>query len=491
MRSYDVSDMLTSINDTAPSGTIYANSITIDAAGRTTAENETTPAQPFTAPTAVSVTYDADNRLATVNGTAVTFDADGNMLSGPAPGTLTNTGYSYSARNQLIEAGGFAYTYGVLGNRIGIQSPLNSFTKFVVDPQAALDRVLSRTVSGSTGVSTTYYVYGLGLIGEETNGAYAAYHFDTRGSTVALTDINANLTDSFSYGPYGELNNHTGSSTTPFQYNGQFGIQTDPNGLLYMRARYYNPAIRRFINQDVLFGNLDPGISLNRFAFANGNPVSLMDPFGLCSEDIASLNRFYADNTAFTNADVLPGMSFQNKFVTYGDEFYIDPGNFILTAGGGYTVYQSSTRTGLQDVTFDLLNLLGMTSGVEEGLSALKSGIEAIAADTGTQATVDLYRAVSPAELNDIMSTGTFRSVPGAFEGKQFGLSLADTIKFADATPDTAAVIKATIPRSTFQQLEFSTNIDPFIFKNGVITAQPGAQMNLLNSTVISITHAF
>jgi YD repeat-containing protein len=233
-RAYDGSGMLISINDTAPWGTIYADSITIDAAGRTTAENETTPVQPFTLPAAFSATCDADNRISTVNGTAVTFDADGNMLSGPAPGTLTNTGYSYNARNQLIEAGGFAYTYRVLGNRIAVRSPLNAYTTFVVDPNAPLDRVLSRTVSGPTGVSTTYYVYGLGLIGEETAGVYTAYHFDPRGSTVALTDINANVTDSFSYGPYGELNNHTGFSTTPFQYNGQFGVQTDSNGLLYM-----------------------------------------------------------------------------------------------------------------------------------------------------------------------------------------------------------------------------------------------------------------
>jgi hypothetical protein len=52
-----------------------------------------------------------------------------------------------------------------------------------------------------------------------------------------------------------------------------------------MRARYYNPQICRFVSQDVLFGDLNPGISLNRFAFANGNPVSLIDPFGLCAVD--------------------------------------------------------------------------------------------------------------------------------------------------------------------------------------------------------------
>lgn len=107
---------------------------------------------------------------------------------------------------------------------------------------------------------------------------------DSRGSTIALTDVTGTVTDQFGYGPYGEALGHTGTSDTPFQFNGQFGVQTDPNGLLYMRARYYNPAIRRFVNQDVLFENIDPGISLNRFAFANGNPVSLMDPFGLCAQ---------------------------------------------------------------------------------------------------------------------------------------------------------------------------------------------------------------
>ena len=52
---------------------------------------------------------------------------------------------------------------------------------------------------------------------------------------------------------------------------------TDPNGLLYMRARYYNPFLCRFINAD------PSGFSggLNFYAYANGNPVSYTDPFGL------------------------------------------------------------------------------------------------------------------------------------------------------------------------------------------------------------------
>ena len=48
-----------------------------------------------------------------------------------------------------------------------------------------------------------------------------------------------------------------------------------------MRARYYNTDIKRFINQDVVEGNITNSPSLNRYAYCQGNPVSLLDPFGL------------------------------------------------------------------------------------------------------------------------------------------------------------------------------------------------------------------
>jgi hypothetical protein len=69
-----------------------------------------------------TMTFDADNRLASYNGSPVSFDADGNMVSGPAPGNSGLTNFSYTARNQLVEAAGVGYTYGVEGRRTGLQS---------------------------------------------------------------------------------------------------------------------------------------------------------------------------------------------------------------------------------------------------------------------------------------------------------------------------------------------------------------------------------
>ena len=48
-----------------------------------------------------------------------------------------------------------------------------------------------------------------------------------------------------------------------------------------MRARYYSPELRRFINADIIAGEISNAITLNRYAYANGNPVSNVDPFGL------------------------------------------------------------------------------------------------------------------------------------------------------------------------------------------------------------------
>ena len=91
----------------------------------------------------------------------------------------------------------------------------------------------------------TKYVYGIGLIGEETSGSFKTYHFDYRGSTAAITDINGNVTDTFEYDTYGNLVSRTGTSVVIFLYNGRDGVVTDSNGLIYMRARYYSPELRR------------------------------------------------------------------------------------------------------------------------------------------------------------------------------------------------------------------------------------------------------
>ncbi len=130
------------------------------------------------------------------------------------------------------------------------------------------------------GDDTTYFIYGIGLLAQESNDDYLTYHFNNIGSTVAVTNIDGEIAEKFEYGPYGELLSENACGII-FLYNGEVGVATDSNGLYYMRARYYNPEIKRFVNQDVVIGSITDSPTLNRYAYVNGNPISLNDPFGL------------------------------------------------------------------------------------------------------------------------------------------------------------------------------------------------------------------
>ena len=129
------------------------------------------------------------------------------------------------------------------------------------------------------------FVYGDGLIGEERSGAFRTYHFDYRGSTVAISNDCGSVSDRFEYDSYGQMTSHTGSGSVIFGYNGRDGVVTDENGLIYMRARYYAPSLKRFVNADIIAGEISNAVTLNRYAYANGNPVSNVDPFGLSADN--------------------------------------------------------------------------------------------------------------------------------------------------------------------------------------------------------------
>ena len=107
-----------------------------------------------------------------------------------------------------------------------------------------------------------------------------------------------------------------------FGYNGRDGVITDANGLLYMRARYYSPELRRFINADIVPGEISDSTSLNRYAYVNGNPVSFVDPFGLSAERGTSFSLipscqdiFFDCASAFIEAaDWVRGKVYKHKY---------------------------------------------------------------------------------------------------------------------------------------------------------------------------------
>ena len=170
-------------------------------------------------------------------------------------------------------------------------------TTYVTDSAShELSRVLTATTTDKAGnTETILYTYGNGLVAQEKtedNGKtqsnakdaeYLIYHFDHLGSTTAVTDASGKIKYTYTYNIFGKLLSGN-YGEVEFLYNGQYGVTSDANGLYYMRARYYNIDIMRFINQDILTGSIDSSQSLNRYAYVEGNPVNFLDPFGLARE---------------------------------------------------------------------------------------------------------------------------------------------------------------------------------------------------------------
>ena len=261
--TYDELSRVTKRTTMTLDGTVLAEeTYSHDAAGNIVGDTENT-----------SYAYDKNNRLIFFDGKAVAYDLDGNMLSDG------KTDFVYDSSNRLLSTDGISYTYNAENVRIRKKNG-GKETFYTYNTNCRLSQLLWVR----EGETVTKYVYGRGLIGEEVQGYFSTYHFDLRGSTVAVTDECGCISDTFIYDTYGKLISGTGTSNVIFGYNGRDGVVTDENGLIYMRARYYSPEMKRFINADIVAGKLSNAITLNRFAYANGNPVSFIDPFGLSAD---------------------------------------------------------------------------------------------------------------------------------------------------------------------------------------------------------------
>lgn len=136
------------------------------------------------------------------------------------------------------------------------------------------------------------YVYGNGLISsytEETDSegsktsSFESYSYDLRGSVTRVTDEAGNVKTEYAYSTYGKRTVIFGDQNhfAVLGYCARDGVLTDLNGLIYMRARYYSTELMRFINQDIVVGDISNSNSLNRYTYVEGNPATLIDPFGL------------------------------------------------------------------------------------------------------------------------------------------------------------------------------------------------------------------
>jgi RHS repeat-associated protein len=148
----------------------------------------------------------------------------------------------------------------------------------------------SQTISGSTSHmswdaaegllllsdGTSSFIYGPGgLPIEQIAGETAQYlHHDQQGSTRMLTGGSGTVLASTTFDAYGNKLGSTGSATTALGYDRQY--TSADNGLIYLRARTYDPTTAQFLTVDPLLM-----LTGEPYGYAGSNPLANGDPAGL------------------------------------------------------------------------------------------------------------------------------------------------------------------------------------------------------------------
>jgi RHS repeat-associated protein len=252
----------------------------------------------------LSHAYDTNNRLEKSGSTAYAYDSADN------PTTLGANTSVYDAANELKTSGTNIYGYNQIGQRVTKTPKGGQTTTYAYDDNGNLTQAKGGTlnvtyayngdglrVSQTKGKTTSYttwdthaglpvslgdekntYIYGPGDLPIEQiqlgKGAIFYLHHDQQGSTRLLTSSTGAVEGTSTYDAYGNTTATKGTVTTPLGYDAQY-TDTD-TGLIYLRARAYDPATAQFLSVDPL-----ASVTGAPYAYGGDNPLNNGDRTGL------------------------------------------------------------------------------------------------------------------------------------------------------------------------------------------------------------------
>ena len=298
---YDTGGRLNSIIHANGGTTLESHSYTLDAMGNRTAVTTLAGTE--------SYVLDALNRIASAtytNGDVVgyTYDAAGNRLTQVVNSVTTNS-YTYDAAGQMTSDGTLTYTYDAAGNMTAAgtdsytwdwRGRLASATISGTTATYSYDGMDARTSETVGGLTTSYvwdrakglpllvddgtngYLHADGVIAQ-IDGSNAPTYFltDALGSVRGLTDLTGAVVGTTTFDVFGDARTQTGA-TSVFDFTGEQRDTT--TGMIYLRARYYEPGFGRFASEDTVVPGGDGTQGFNRFAYVGNNPCNATDPSG-------------------------------------------------------------------------------------------------------------------------------------------------------------------------------------------------------------------
>ena len=403
--NFDERGMLNSLVHHQPGGAVLrSDSLIYDERGQITSETVAGGLAVELDDVAASSSYDPVNRVLTTETdttlTTYAFDDDGNLTTKTSGSDVTT--YSYDALERLISVDDGSvvttYTYDARGSRIAKVHD-GTETRYLREGGQIWATLDADNTVQTYNIQAGSLVYSLSGTGE-----IRVYHGDPRGSVVAVTDGAGATVGAYAYDPYGRVLASSGSLDNEYGFVGLHGVLTDENELVHMQARFYDPAIRRFLTEDPL------GIAAgaNVYAYVGGDPVGRTDPEGLFSPVVIQALEIWV---------------YQGVQLGLRDAGYLLPslGTGVITSGG---VVVTVTK----EMVFEYVTSIGGISYLMEltayEMSQALSTISSTAGSLTTQVSTTLVTDVSALGGFTVVGMASLSMVAGWQTGRYLGENL-------------------------------------------------------------------
>ena len=239
-------------------------------------------------PQIIRYTYDRQGNMLSEGEKKYSYDSFGRMVRAEVP--VEHRG----ASNKPDEHAGFNHAAQSTGETFGIQENSSATREFQVqinrydgeglrhemEENGRLVKFLynedREVVAEETSNGTiTRYIRGLGLISSDSEEAKTYYHYvsDEQGSITHVLSEDAEILNHYNYDAFGNIIEKTEQVENRFCYNGE--MLDSITQQYYLRARFYNPVIGRFTQEDTYYGD-----GLNLYQYCQANPLGYVDPSG-------------------------------------------------------------------------------------------------------------------------------------------------------------------------------------------------------------------
>lgn len=299
-----------------------------------------------------------------------TYDNRGNRntLLSEKPFAWKEQSYAYDQKNRLTQVtnasgGSVSYRYngdGLLTERTeGGQT-----TRYYYD---GANIIAEGTVTGSNVTHKASYIRGKQLETRvDASRSKSYYVLNGHGDVVGLVDGAGKPLNTYTYDIWGAPITTQETISQPFRYSGEYWDNS--TGLQYLRARWYDPSVGRFMGEDTYEGELTNPLSQNLYTYGHNNPIKFIDPSGF---KVVTTN--YSGTYEVSNG--LVSIDVNTNVVLWGERgnvpirdyrtTYDENGNFLLVGNSyteiAYTVKQH-TFTNLNITVYENMNGSGFST---------------------------------------------------------------------------------------------------------------------------------